>query len=68
MTQLVMEMAAELSKGRLFWLWRRLQFRGPSGFGHDDPLELTGQSMINKEEMRQVEDARYGNIRPTLRR
>jgi acetoin utilization deacetylase AcuC-like enzyme len=67
MTQLVMEMAAELSRGRLV-----LALEG--GYNSEalqDSVtmvlwELTGQSMINKEEMRQVEDARYENIRPTI--
>jgi acetoin utilization deacetylase AcuC-like enzyme len=67
MTQLVMEMAAELSGERLV-----LALEG--GYNSEalqDSVtmvlwELTGQSMINKEEMRQVEDARYENIRPIL--
>ena len=67
MTQLVMEMAAELSGERLV-----LALEG--GYNSEalqDSVtmvlwELTGQSVINKEEMRQVEDARYENIRPTI--
>ena len=67
MTQLVMEMAAELSRGRLV-----LALEG--GYNSEalqDSVtmvlwELTGQSMINKEEMRQVEDAQYQTIAKTI--
>lgn len=67
MTELLMEMAAELCKGRLV-----LALEG--GYNSEalrDSVamvlwELTGQSKMNKEEMRQVEDARYGNIEKTI--
>ena len=69
MTQLVMEMAAELCEKRLV-----LALEG--GYNSEalrDSVamvlwELTGRSVINREEMRQVEDARYENIAKTIER
>jgi len=67
MTELLMEMAGEICKGRLV-----LALEG--GYNSEalqDSVamvlwELTGQSKMNKEEMRQAEDARYGNIEKTI--
>jgi len=67
MTELLMEMAAELCKGRLV-----LALEGgynSEALGNSVAMvlwELTGQSKMNKEEMRQAEDARYGNIEKTI--
>lgn len=67
MTGLLMEMANELCGGRLV-----LELEG--GYNSEalrDSVamvlwELIGQSMINKEEMREVEDAQYKNIIKTI--
>jgi len=69
MTQLLMEMAAELCDKRLV-----LALEG--GYNSEalrDSVatvlwELAGRSVINREEMRQVEDARYDNIAKTIER
>jgi len=69
MTQLLMEMASDLCRKRLI-----LALEG--GYNSEalrDSVamvlwELTGRSMINKEEMRQVEDAQFGNIEKTIRK
>jgi acetoin utilization deacetylase AcuC-like enzyme len=63
MTDLLLQMASELCGGRLV-----LALEG--GYNSEalcDSVamvlwELTGQSMINRREMEQVEDAQYGNI------
>ena len=67
MTQLLMEMASELCGKRLV-----LALEG--GYNSEalrDSVatvlwELAGRSVINKEEMRLVEDARYGTIEKTI--
>ncbi len=67
MTNLLMEMAEELCDQRLV-----LALEG--GYNLEalrDSIamvlwELSGKSVINKAEMRQVEDAQYGNIAKTL--
>jgi len=69
MTQLVMEMSSELCEGRLV-----LALEG--GYNSEalqDSVtmvlwELTGQSMIKREEMRQVEDTQYPGIGETIER
>ncbi len=69
MTQLLMEMAAELCGERLV-----LALEG--GYNSEalrDSVgtvlwELAGHSVINREEMRQVEDARFANIAGTIQR
>ncbi|HSB06634.1 MAG TPA: histone deacetylase [Thermodesulfobacteriota bacterium] len=69
MTQLLMEMASELCGKRLI-----LALEG--GYNSEalrDSVatvlwELVGRSVINKEEMRQVEDARFGNIEKTIQK
>jgi len=67
MTQLLMEIASELCGKRVV-----LALEG--GYNSEalrDSVamvlwELSGQSMINREEMRQVEDAQYENIKKTI--
>jgi len=67
MTQLLMEMAAEMCGKRLV-----LALEGgynPEALRNSVAMviwELTGQSMINREEIRQVEDAQLGNIKKTI--
>lgn len=67
MTNLLMEMASELCGGRLV-----LALEGgynPEALQDSVAMvlwELTGKSMINKQEMRQVEDAQYGIIAKTI--
>ena len=67
MTNLLMEVASELCGGKLV-----LALEG--GYNSEalqDSVamvlwELTGKSVINKQEMRQVEDAQYGSIAETV--
>jgi acetoin utilization deacetylase AcuC-like enzyme len=67
MTQLLMEVASELCAKRVV-----LALEG--GYNSEalrDSVamvlwEMSGQSMINREEMRQVEDAQYENIKKTI--